>query len=131
MLRFIVPLIEDYDFVKGSRFIKGGGTADMELHRKFGNWVFTTLTNILFMTRYTDLAYGYNALRKDAFKNIQLNSTGFEVETEMHIKIKKHKLRVLEIPSVEEMRITGTSNLHSLKDGWRILTTILKERFIR
>ncbi|MDD2553713.1 MAG: glycosyltransferase family 2 protein, partial [Desulfotomaculaceae bacterium] len=53
--RFVKPLLEGYDFVKGSRFLPGGGTSDMTRHRIFGNWVFTTLTNIFHRTKYTDL----------------------------------------------------------------------------
>ena len=87
--RFIKPLLNGYDFVKGSRFMPGGGTADMPTHRKFGNWVFTTLTNIFHGCRYTDLCYGYNAFWKKSFEKVSFQGNGFEVETEINIKIKK------------------------------------------
>lgn len=127
--KFIEPLLKGFDFVKGSRFLPGGGTADMSRHRVFGNWVFTTLTNVFYRCRYTDLCYGYNAFWKKSFKLINLRGNGFEVETEINIKIKKAGLRVLEVPSFETERIHGEGKLHSLKDGWRILTTIFKEMF--
>lgn len=125
--KFIKPLLEGYDFVKGSRFLPGGGTSDMTKHRIFGNWVFTTLTNIFHRTRYTDLCYGYNAFWKKAFKEVFFKGNGFEVETEINIKINKAGLKVTEVPSFETERINGEGKLHSLRDGYRILTTIFKE----
>lgn len=127
--RFIEPLLNGYDFVKGSRFMPGGGTADMSTHRKFGNWVFTTLTNIFYRCRYTDLCYGYNAFWKKSFEKVMFKGDGFEVETEINIKIKKAGLKVTEVPSFEAERLNGNGNLHSLKDGWRILTTIFRELY--
>lgn len=127
--KFIDPLLNGYDFAKGSRFLEGGGTLDMPRHRIFGNRVFTILTNLLYSTRYSDLAYGYNAFRKSALKGIQLSSDGFEIETELNIKVAKAGLKVKEVPSFERKRISGRENLRSFQDGWRILRTILKERF--
>ena len=127
MPRFIAPLLEGYDFVKGSRFMKGGGTADMERHRVFGNWVFTTLTNVFHGSRYTDLCYGYNAFWRDRFLAVGFSSDGFEVETEINIRIRKARLKVLEVPSYEASRLNGKGNLRSFHDGWRILRTIFLE----
>ncbi len=127
--RFIKPLTGGYDVSKGSRFIKDGGTTDMETHRVFGNRVFTILTNVLHGTRYSDLAYGYNAFTRAALDRMKLHSQGFEIETEINIKAKKAGLKVIEVPSMEGKRLTGTSHLKCLRDGWRILMTILRERF--
>ncbi|MFZ5645019.1 MAG: glycosyltransferase family 2 protein [Bacillota bacterium] len=128
--RFITPLLDGCDFVKGSRFLSGGGTVDMSRHRVFGNWVFTTLTNVFYRSNYTDLCYGYNAFYKEKFlKNIDIEGNGFEIETEMNIKAWKSKLKVAEVPSFEDRRIHGEGNLRSFGDGKRILITILKMLF--
>ena len=37
---FVGALLAGADVVKGSRFLQGGGTSDMPLHRKLGNWGF-------------------------------------------------------------------------------------------
>jgi glycosyltransferase involved in cell wall biosynthesis len=125
---FIEPLLSGYDFVKGSRFIPGGGSSDMPRHRKFGNWAFTSLTNLLHRCRYTDLCYGYNAFWKRRFvESVAIESDGFEVETEINIKVKKAGLKVLEVPSFEDKRRYGRGNLNSFKDGKRILARIIKE----
>lgn len=40
----------------------------------------------------------------------------------------KAGLKVQEIPSHEYLRIHGTSNLRAVRDGFRVLKVILKER---
>ena len=40
----------------------------------------------------------------------------------------KAGLKVQEIPSYEYLRIHGTSNLRAVRDGFRVLKVILKER---
>lgn len=123
---FMEQLLSGYDFVKGSRFLPGGGTVDMPLHRFLGNKLFTILTNLLHGTKYTDLCYGYFAFWRKSFKHIKIVSHGFEVEAEINIKIRKAGLRITEVPSFEEKRTTGVSKLRSIRDGWRILRVILR-----
>ncbi|MEA2181668.1 MAG: hypothetical protein QOK16_1954 [Solirubrobacteraceae bacterium] len=57
--RYLDLLDQGHDLVKGSRFMDGGGTTDMELIRKFGNGVLRGLVNGLFRTDFTDLCYGF------------------------------------------------------------------------
>jgi hypothetical protein len=45
---FVGALLAGADFVKGSRFLQGGGTADMPLHRKLGNRGFAMGVRVLF-----------------------------------------------------------------------------------
>jgi glycosyltransferase involved in cell wall biosynthesis len=128
---FIEPLLNGYDFVKGSRFLPNGGTADMESHRRLANKAFIFMVNRLFGGRYTDLCYGYNAFWRDAFKRMEITSDGFEIETELNVKVLKAGLRVTEVPSFEEPRLNGDSYLRSIRDGLRILRTIFRLRFSR
>lgn len=123
---FIKPLLEGYDFVKGSRFLPGGGTVDMSNHRKFGNYIFTVLSNILYKCKYTDITYGFNSFWKKTFKFIDYPGDGFEYEIGVNIRAKRAGLNVAEVPCFESKRINGAGKLHSIKDGWRILKAILK-----
>jgi len=128
--RFILELLSGADFVKGSRFIQGGGTTDMEFHRKMGNWGLVMLTRLLFGGHYSDLCYGYNAFWASTLPLLELDADGFEIETLMNVRALYCGLHVVEIPSFEAPRIFGTSNLRAIPDGWRVLKTILKE-FVR
>lgn len=128
IVAYVSALVGGADFAKGSRFAEGGGTDDMTPIRKLGNRLLTTVVNRKFGARYTDLCYGYNAFWRHALDRITLDCAGFEVETLMNIRIVKAGLRVQEIPSHEYERIHGTSNLHAVRDGLRVLRVILTER---
>jgi glycosyltransferase involved in cell wall biosynthesis len=126
---FVGALLGGADIVVGSRFAQGGGTADMERHRKLGNWVLTRLVRAGFRGRYSDLCYGYTAFWADVLPFIDGDYTGFEVETLIHIRALRASLKVAEVPSFESKRMHGISNLRTLRDGGRVLHSIAKEWF--
>jgi len=126
---FIGALLAGADFVKGSRFMQGGGTADMTILRRLGNWGFTMSVRVLFGGSFSDLCYGYNAFWRKVVDRLELDAEGFEVETMMNVRALYHGLRVAEVPSFEADRVYGESNLRTFPDGWRVLKTIFREWF--
>ena len=131
IVRFVTALIAGADFVKGSRFACGGGSADLTTTRRLGNRILRTLVNKLFGTRYTDLCYGYNAFWARHLDTLALNCAGFEVETLMNIRAATAGLIVHEVPSFEHRRIHGVSNLRIVMDGRRIAKLIIREWLVR
>ncbi len=129
--RFIEPLLKGADFVKGSRFIEGGGSSDITRLRRAGNRALGGIVNILYRTRYTDLCYGYNAFWRDCLPQMHVTCDGFEVETLINVRIARAGLHAVEVPSQESERIHGTSNLSAFRDGSRVLRTIMGERLRR
>ncbi|MBN6053652.1 glycosyltransferase family 2 protein [Nonomuraea sp. RK-328] len=127
IISFVGALVTGADFVKGSRYAAGGGSDDLTFSRKFGNKVLTGLVNMLYGTQYTDLCYGYNAFWARHLDVLDLDCDGFEVETLMNVRAAKGGLKVHEVPSHERCRIHGESNLHAVRDGLRVLRTILRE----
>ena len=125
---FVSALVEGADFAKGSRYAPGGGSDDISPLRSLGNKVLTGLTNVLYGTGYTDLCYGYNAFWARHLDALALDCDGFEIETLMNVRAAQAGLRIREVPSHEHSRIHGESNLHAVRDGWRVLKTILRER---
>ncbi len=130
------------DYAKGSRVIDWGRSDDLTAFRRLGNFMLRTLVNVLYGTRYTDLCYGFNAFwhahvdRLGFGRNPQPTSglhpstrlgSGFEVETCMNIRAARAGLRIIEVPSHESKRINGSSNLRVLRDGFRVLRSILTE----
>lgn len=129
---FVGALLAGADFVKGSRFMQGGGTNDMEWYRRLGNWGFVKMVTLLFGGRFSDLCYGYNAFWRDVLTHMALErDDGFEIETSMNIQVLRARLAVHEVPSSEALRRHGVSNLRTIPDGWRVLTTILRYRLSR
>lgn len=125
---YVEALLAGADFAKGSRFLRGGGTADMSLHRRLGNAALTGLVRLLFGGGYTDLCYGYNAFWSRVVPLLALDGDGFEIETQMNVRALRIGLRVVEVPSFETARMHGLSNLRAMPDGWRVLKTIVRER---
>jgi glycosyltransferase involved in cell wall biosynthesis len=127
--RYVMPLLEGADFVKGSRFMPGGGTDDITPIRKLGNSALNGTVNVLYGTRYTDLCYGYNAFWNHCLPVLEMGDDhGFEIETVINVRIARAGLRVVEVPSVERERLFGESKLSPVRDGLRVLRTIVRER---
>ena len=139
--RFVAALKEGADFAKGSRFLAGGGSHDISLLRRIGNFWLNKIVNLLYGTQYTDLCYGYNAFRRECLDVMDLDAggtgvndgtmlwgDGFEVETLINVRIAKAGLTVSEVPSFETARHFGASNLNAFSDGLRVLRTIHAER---
>jgi glycosyltransferase involved in cell wall biosynthesis len=129
--RFVAALEAGADFAKGSRHLPGGGSADLTFVRSLGNRFLGLLVNTLFGTRYTDLCYGYNAFWTKHAHALEITCDGFEVETLLHLRAHAADLVVAEVPSYEDCRLNGGSNLRPFRDGFRILKIILHERFRR
>ena len=135
--RFVAALTSGADFAKGSRFAPGAGSADITPLRKLGNKLLGLAVNIMYGTRYSDLCYGYNAfwarhapafgLQAEAPGQRKVWGDGFEIETVLNLRASAAGLAITEVPSFEHARIHGESNLRTLRDGQRVLRTILTE----
>jgi glycosyltransferase involved in cell wall biosynthesis len=137
--RYVGALVSGADFAKGSRFIQGGGSADITRFRRLGNKGLSALVNLLFSTRYTDLCYGYNAFWRRSLEAMRLPDVaatepqwgdGFEIETMINVRVAAERLEIIEVCSYESDRIHGISNLNAITDGFRVLRTIRNE-FLR
>lgn len=135
---FTAALDAGADYAKGSRFAPGGGSDDITRLRRAGNWGLNTLTNALFRSRYSDLCYGYNAFRSDCVAAFALPTAhgtdaaqwgdGFEIETMINVRVAVAGKKITEVASFEAERRSGTSNLNTFRDGFRVLGTIVDER---
>ena len=125
--RFVEALESGADFAKGSRFLPGGGSADITATRKLGNAALSGTANLLHGTHFTDLCYGYNAFWARCLPFIAIDVPGFEVETLINLRIAGSGMKITEVPSYEKDRISGQSNLNTFRDGFRVLGTIFSE----
>jgi hypothetical protein len=124
---FIAALEAGADFAKGSRYMPGGGSADITRLRSLGNTVLSGTANMLHGTKFTDLCYGYNAFWARCLPFISLDVPGFEVETLINLRMASAGMKITEVPSYEKERIHGESNLKTFRDGFRVLGTIFRE----
>ena len=139
--RFVAALLDGADFAKGTRFLPGGGSADITRLRAQGNHALTSFFNMCYRRKYSDLCYGYNVFWRRHLPVLGLDATsplpedgsplwgdGFEIETLIHVRVARAGLRVAEVPSFEFKRIHGVSNLNATRDGLRVVRTIFAER---
>ncbi len=124
---FVALLTAGADYVKGSRFMQGGGSEDITTVRKVGNGMLLFLVRLVFRCHYSDLCYGYNAFWSYHLPYLETDADGFEIETALNLKALKSGLNVAEIPSFEGRRIHGESHLKAVPDGMRVLKTIIRE----
>lgn len=127
--KFITPLMNGYDFVKGSRF-HGDFPRHRPLYRLIGNWIITLTFDTLFFCRYTDFCSGYNAFWRQKIENLNLLSAdGFENEPLINARIRKYRLKVKEVSHKDEGRIAGDVKEASWRQGFKAIKGIIRERF--
>jgi len=138
--RFVKALTEGADLAKGSRFCPGGGSQDITPFRNAGNRGLNLLASGLTSTRFTDLCYGFNAFWTDQLPLLDLPNAedkgahvgdGFEIEAMIIGRFALSKAVIIEVPSYEHYRYHGETNLNAIRDGTRVLWTILRDRLHR
>lgn len=136
---FIKALTDGADLAKGSRYCPGGGSDDITLFRSLGNKGLNMLASLLTGTWFTDLCYGYNAFWADQLYMLDLPDTdddsaemlrgdGFEIEALIIGRFALSRAAITEVPSFEHHRYYGSSNLNAIRDGFRVLWTLLQDR---
>jgi glycosyltransferase involved in cell wall biosynthesis len=125
---FVAALEAGADVAKGSRFLQGGGSADMTMLRRVGNRALTHAVRLTFGGRYSDLCYGFMAFWRHVLPTFDGDVQGFEIETFLNIRALAAGLRVVEVASFESRRLHGESHLRTFRDGSRALLTIGRER---
>lgn len=126
MQRFIEPLLNGYDFAKGSRFLKIQ-PVKMPWYRRLGNWILITEANLFFGTSYTDLCSGYNGFWKKSWQRVNFPDK-FGYEPLITLRAKRAGLKIIEVACSDKGRISGTSKLPNWRQGWGAFKAILRER---
>ena len=126
--KLIYKVTEGYDMVIATRFGLGR-SEDVTPIRHIGNYLFTKLCNFVSGLNVTDSMNGFRILTKKAIEKMNIESNRFDIEGEITIKAGKLKLKVVEIPTIEDERHHSDSRLHTFNDGSIILKRIIKEAF--
>jgi glycosyltransferase involved in cell wall biosynthesis len=127
--KFIEPLLNGYDFAKGSRFLRGS-PRNKPWYRILGNFIIMMTFNIMFFRRYTDLCSGYNAFWKKAIEQVDCwASDGFQNEPLINTRVRKAGLKVIEVAHCDKGRLAGEVKEQSWRQGFKSVKTIIRERF--
>ncbi len=126
--KLLDPILNgEADLVIGSRFLHGKNVFHNELN-KIGVYLFNFFVRMLTGKATTDSQSGYRVIRSTILKELNLMSNGYEIESEMLIKVLKNGHRVKEVPIKFEQRTYGKSKLDPFKDGVKIFKSILVAR---
>jgi len=110
---------EDADMILGSRLngeIKPG--AMPALHQYIGNPSLTAFLNLFYDAGVSDAHSGFRIFTRDAYEQMELQTTGMEFASEMIMDAGARELDIVEEPIVYHER-EGEETLDSFKDGWR------------
>lgn len=124
------PLLEPIldgsaDMTVGARVPTGEAGAMTPL-RGAGNLMIRAAFRLLIGPGTGDLLSGYRVFSRHFRQSVRLRSSGFEIETELACEAVARRMRVVEHPVPYLPRIAGTtSKLNALRDGSRILGTIV------
>jgi glycosyltransferase involved in cell wall biosynthesis len=119
------PLLQDKaDLVIGSRFSGNTPTSGKRFNAA-GVHIFNLLIQVLTGAAVSDSQSGYRAMKAAVLENLSLKSGGYEIESEMLVKIARRRFRVKEVHVSFEQRTYGRSALDPIVDGFRILISIL------
>ncbi len=89
------------DIVVGSRFLRLGGKKSalcMPPVRKFTNWFMSRVLSGLAGARLTDSQSGYRLIKTKAWESLDLDTSGFDTESEMLVRACRKGMHVAEVP---------------------------------
>jgi len=135
----IRPIVSrEADFVMGSRLLgdkerlwAGGRRRLAYMRNHLGIRAITLLTNVLYGQRATDYEGCYKAFRAGLLKNLSLEANGFEIDNEIVCKLLRRGRTMREVPIRYYPRSYEEGKKIRVRDGMKILWTILKWRFKR
>ena len=117
---------EQADMAVAVRLAEYTATSFRPLH-VFGNNLVRRLVNWIFKSNLSDIMSGYRAFSRELVQSIPILSSGFEVETEMTIRILDYGFRIKEVPLPYRERPEGSvSKLRTFHDGFRVLAEITR-----
>jgi glycosyltransferase involved in cell wall biosynthesis len=112
------------DMVNGARMPVAAGA--FRPGHVFGNRLLTGTVAMIFGDRLKDMLSGYRVMSRRFVKSFPALAGGFETETELTVHALELRLPVAETHTPYRERPQGSqSKLHTFRDGWRILRTII------
>ena len=127
----LLPLLinNEADVVYGSRFKNADNDKNFIWKNRLANIFLTSLTNILYGCKITDMETCYKAFKRELIQSITIKSNRFDFEPEITAKILKRKARLKELPISYNGRGHEEGKKINWKDGIHAILTLIKYRF--
>jgi glycosyltransferase involved in cell wall biosynthesis len=128
--RLLEPILTGRaDVVYGSRFLSR--TNRVTAKTRVANRLLTTLTNVLFGGRLTDMETAYKVMRKEALEGLRLRCVGFDIEPELTARLLRAGRRIVEVPISYSPRTEDEGKKMRWIDGVDAIYTLLKCRLVK
>jgi len=114
------------DLVSGSRFL---GTLRTRFINKLGNHFLRMLSFALTWRWLSDTETGYRAFRAEKLAELQLESNGYEIESEIMMAALLRKFRIVEVPIHVPKAVPGVTVWDGFKVAWFKIRYALRTRF--
>ncbi len=123
---FVSALRNGADLAMGTRLRGTIEKGAMPALHRFGNPLLSGLLNLLFRAGVSDAHCGMRAFTKDAYRRMQLHTTGMDFASEMVVKAALAGMRISEIPiTLHRDGRDRPPHLRPFRDGWRHLRFML------
>jgi len=124
--RLLRPIIDGRaDVVFGTRFL-GETHRVLYYWHSLGNWLLTTLSNMLSNLNLTDMECCYKMFRREILSQIVLREDRFGFEPEVTAKVARLGCRVYEVPVGYSGRTYAEGKKINWKDGFSALRCIFR-----
>ncbi|MCK4760905.1 MAG: glycosyltransferase family 2 protein [Candidatus Aminicenantes bacterium] len=126
--KLVEPIAKgEYEVVYGSRFLNGRGLTPISSY--IGNRVVTTLMNVLYLVRLTDIATCHKIIKKSALNGIELKARSFDFDSEITARLLKKNIKIKELPIDYTPRTVKEGKKLRWSHGFRVVFSIIKNRF--
>lgn len=113
--------------VFGNRFSKN--KINMPFLYRLGNKILTFITNLLYKTKLSDMETGYKLLPAIFIKDIKIESSRFDFEPEITVKLIKSKIPIVQVPISYQGRSRLAGKKLTVRDAYGALKTLMNYRF--
>jgi hypothetical protein len=121
----ISPILEgEADLVIGSRHLGNGH--DIPGYRRAGQKVLDVVTSAGANQKVTDSQSGFRALSKKAMDNLDFESKGFNIESDMIVHFSQRGLKVKEVPIGVHYDVPHQHKKNPLSHGLTIMGRVVK-----
>ena len=124
----VQPIVDGLaDVVYGSRFLAGAAAGPWL--SVAANRTLTSVTNVLFGGRLTDMETCYKVMRTPIARSLNLKANRFDIEPEITAKLLRQGRRIVERPVRFDPRNRASGKKIGWRDGFHALAVLLKCRF--
>ncbi|TET52873.1 MAG: polyprenol monophosphomannose synthase, partial [Anaerolineales bacterium] len=107
-------IAEGYDLVIGSRYVRGGGAAGCQFHRRVLSWASNAFARVVLSLHAHDTTAGFRCYRREVLEGMDLDAikaSGYSFLIEMLFRVERSGWRVGEVPIIFENRRLGQSKI--------------------